>query len=263
MSDLIIEKIRKLLALADERGGGTEAERALAAEKAQQLMFQHHLDQAALDNYVSPQDIAEHVEEVKGVNNQWRGVLLFRIGLACGCDGYVVELSRSHSFQHEVGRRENLDLALAIYHSLVPWLEAEAARSYKLALKRYAADREGLLAEHYDEEEIIEEIGKPIKPKSFRRAFFDSASARISGRLAAKRRDMEAKGGETGTALVRSEEAANRAFLQKQGITLREGKAKDYHSMAGRMHGSDAGNRASLAAGTVTAATRGELGSGS
>lgn len=46
MSDNIIEKIRKLMALADN--AGTEEEAALAFEKAQQLMVKHAIEEAQL-----------------------------------------------------------------------------------------------------------------------------------------------------------------------------------------------------------------------
>lgn len=46
MSDLMTDKIRKLLAMAE--GGSTEQERATFLDKAQRLMIEHAVDEAML-----------------------------------------------------------------------------------------------------------------------------------------------------------------------------------------------------------------------
>jgi hypothetical protein len=46
--DKVVEKVKKLLRLADKRGGGTPAEIALAAARAKELMDQHSIETAEI-----------------------------------------------------------------------------------------------------------------------------------------------------------------------------------------------------------------------
>lgn len=237
-SESILGRIRKLLALADHESGGTEAERTLAAERAQELMFKHQLDLAQINAHVSQDDIDRHVEVIQGTVNQWRANFLGLIGEACGCTAFITRSARNYSTCSLVGRRENAELSLAIYRSLADWLQAEASLGYRRALQE----------------------GRYVKPNSYRRAFYAAASSRISLRLTAKRNRMSRDAGSTGMELVHNDKAANQKWLEDHGVRMRKARARSYRDGGGMRAGRDAGDRASLdVRKNVNRQTRGEL----
>jgi hypothetical protein len=223
----IIDKISKLLALADERSGGTEAERQAAQDAAQKLMLKHNLNAASIsDNQRSADgDVTDDRIDVKGAMNQWRIILMASVA-----DPSFVKLVRwkfgKHNYQVQlIGRPDNLAYVKLLCEHLIPWLEDECKAAS-------AAEAEARGAEFFN-------------PRAFKRSFMESASRRIYDRLG-----FILATSDVGTALIRNEIAANEQFLEDRNLKVTKrmrmgGSAERSGHAAGR----DAGGRADLTPG--------------
>lgn len=222
----IIEKIAKLLRLADEHSGGTEAERDLAMKRAQEMMLKHNLDYAKITGGLQSAegDVADHNIMVKGAMNQWRLKLLASIGAVTFVNVISFNLGKHHKRVMLVGRPDNLAFTTRLFEALVPWLETEC----KIAVK----DEEKLRGDEF------------FNPRAFKRSFMESAAYRIHGRLQETRRATK-----VGTDLVRNEDAANRQHLESLGIKVRRSSARGSGEAAGHRAGREAGGRADLSPG--------------
>lgn len=220
----IIEKIRKLLELADETRGGTEAERELAAKRAQELMLKHNLESADLIGQSAPGDVQDGVERIEGSMAEWQVSLILGIGDACFVSGFYTQRARFTWDVTTIGRPDNVAFVKTLCSHLVPWLEQEAKDAFKIA----------------------QEEDETVKSRSFRRAFYASATRIITMRLHALRK--ETMGG-TGMELARNERAVNEQHLKDMEIELRASRKRSYGSDAGHEAGRDAGARADLTPG--------------
>lgn len=126
--DRIIEKIRKLLALATS---SNEHEAAAAAAKAQELLLKHKLDISQIEE--EEEEEVTMVDYDERVPSGWRTQLVYGIAQATGC-ALVVESvwkweeakSRSLRYKryHLIGRPESVEVVAYLYG----YLEREIVR---------------------------------------------------------------------------------------------------------------------------------------
>lgn len=231
--DKIISKIAKLLELADAGRGGTEAERELATQRAQELMLKYNIEQSELTGgkQSAEGDVGEDGDVISGSMSEWKVMLILNLGKVCFVDGYFEQMARFEWRVVQVGRPENIAFVKTLCEHLIPWLEAEAASGFKQ----------------------VKEVDADTKPRSFRRAFYAAASARIRQRLEADRKRHMAPDkpstGQPGTDLVRNEEEANRKYLEAKGVQLRTRRSRGFGSYSGAAMGDAAGGRADITPG--------------
>lgn len=218
----IIQRIQKLLALADEDGGGTEAERDNAMRRAQELMFKHDLDMASIEGTADIKFVEGDMTFTQE-RDHWRGRLFYHIGQALGAKGFQTKYSRGHMRMVLVGQPDTVRFA----EILTDWIIPQLTRECEVALVKAKQDDPGTHA------------------RTFRNAFYDHATARISDRLEAQQDDVEASQGDTGMELVLVRNAALDAHMEK--YSLRSGSSSSRGGdWNGARAGSAAGNRADL-----------------
>lgn len=217
----IIAKVRKLLELADEERGGTEAERELATKRAQELMLKYNLASADLIGASAEGDVAGNTERIEGSMSEWKVTLALAVGGVSFVDGYYTKRARFAWDVTLIGRPDNVSYVKTLCAHLIPWLEQEATVAYKEA----------------------REMDDRVRPRSFKHAFYDSAIWIIRGRLHSLR---EQKMGDKGTELVRNEQAANTRWLEQQGVQLARSRKRGHSSGAGHAAGRQAGQAADL-----------------
>lgn len=218
----IIQRIQKLLALADEDGGGTEAERDNAMRRAQELMFKHDLDMASIEG-TSDIKFVEGDMTFTQERDHWRGRLFYHIGEALGGKGFQTKYSRGHMRMVLVGQPDTVRFA----EILTDWIIPQLTRECEIALAKAKQDIPGTHA------------------RTFRNAFYDTATDRIASRLEAQQNDVEASQGDTGMELVLVRNAALDAYM-KENHNLRTTYSSRGNSWGGAAAGAAAGNRADL-----------------
>jgi hypothetical protein len=148
MDDQIADKLRKLLALADERGGGTEAEREVALAKAQELAFRHNLDLLALGDTLSDPDRQfTRDSQTLSVSEYWQTQLLTVLGAYNFVRVYMRPSGRRGARSRQVfmvGRSENIAMVRTLHAHLVTQLTGDLA-SAVASYDRYASLARGAL----------------------------------------------------------------------------------------------------------------------
>lgn len=277
----VIDKVRKLLALADEEGGGTPAERDLAAQKAADLMTRHDLDLIDLAAEDVRDEVGQEQEVVEGMTAQWRGVLRGRVAVAMGGDWFYTRDSRTRVRYSYVGRPETREFVRVLTDTLIPWLEIEANAALAKAEGRGtrtictrcdgAGETRRLKGGGYTADLHVcptcDGSGEvPLSSRVFLREFYDAASRRIAGRLAATRRKSanDAGGKGTGTALVKHDKAAIDRYYEQAGIKLYAARGGNTGGSGdARDAGREAGDRANIAPTRGVSRGRGALPAGS
>lgn len=217
----IVDKIAKLLELADETRGGTPAERENATQRAHEMMLKYNIEQSEISGRSAKGEVTDNDHVVEGTQSEWQVRLPILLGQACFVGGYYQQLSRFKWRVVLVGRPENLAFVRKLSDQLIPWLESEAAIAYK-----HAAEGEA-----------------ELKPRSFKRAFFNAATLTIRARLEDERRQVTGNGME----LVRNEDAANQDYLDQEGVKVKAAKDRSFSNTVGDYLGGEAGLRADLA----------------
>lgn len=115
----IIEQIKKLLTLADLSRGATIEEAAIAAAKAQGLLFKYNLTMAEVR--ATGVDVAEDAidmrqAELGGAGRGWRRLLLHHVAEANFCRTMAV---RGAAWNQLIGKPHNMDVAQYLYAYLV------------------------------------------------------------------------------------------------------------------------------------------------
>jgi hypothetical protein len=195
----ISERVRKLLALAADRGA-TQAEAELAAEKAAALMLAHSIDEAALaEGTGRPLDIGKAtLRPFRG--GRWRRLLAGEVAASAG--GLSVYGGLGPSL-HIFAPRGVLRAILETYVGLELRLEAVAAEAVR---------------------------GRPqhISARKFRSNFLEGAVFAISNRLTAREADA-AEGESRALALIRTrvEEVAEADLGPLTNGRARRGRSLD------------------------------------
>lgn len=226
-TDKIIDRIAKLLALADEKSGGTEAEREAAQDAAQKLMLKHNIEYARVSGSKrsAEGDVeADHQVNITGAMNQWKVQLYWATS-----EPLFVKVLRYKTAKHGarllfIGRPDNVKFVATLCEHLIPWLEAEC----KTASKIEERNRNGAF----------------FNPRAFKRAFMEAAVWKIGSRLHAVRASSN-----VGTDLIRNEDAANARKLEEMGIKVKIARVGGTSDRSGHAAGREAGGRADITPG--------------
>lgn len=191
-----LSKVAKLLALAEEGRGGSEAEREVALARAQSLMTKHRIEERELVGQAGRSalpGIEQQRWEKFGLASVWKGQLAHEVGRGVGVDAIHLPKLAARRYWL-VGRPDDIEYVKLVVAWVVPQLERDCRRE----LKEFRAERPHLWA------------GNPgsaaAASAAFNRSFYEAAVDSISDRLAAARReDAEMAGG---SALVLSDRKA-------------------------------------------------------
>lgn len=222
----IIAKINALLELADETRGGTENERDVAMQKAQQLMLKHNIEMGELIGQTAEGDVTTMIVEISGAMNMWKRYFYSSIVTPSFCK-LVYSKTAKHAQRITVfGRPDNLRYVDILASHVIPWLEDECKKETKETAQEYA------------------EYGQKFNPRAFKRSFMESASSRIYSRLLLLRKEKAVP-----DALIRSEDAANDRQIERTFGRVKSGTRGHSGHAAGHRAGAAAGNRADLSPG--------------
>jgi hypothetical protein len=128
-----IQKVQKLLALANEQGGGTDAERDLAMQRAQEIMLKHDLEMSMIEDAMEDKSRAVSDHEFDILEEDWRRYLLDSIARGSFCRTWYYMGSKRTFI---VGRPEQVAFVRELYNWLIPQLEAAAVKTAKSYDKR-------------------------------------------------------------------------------------------------------------------------------
>lgn len=227
MSEAIIEKIKKLMALGER--GGTEAEAELAMAKVHELLAKHNLSMDAITDSHEPDDDYDRQEFDVEKGGPWQAFIWQGVARLYFCSYYY---NRSRKVHGVIGKKSNI--------AVVNYLGAYLIRTAKkLSLEAY--------------NETCPEHGRGKYRRSFHKGFADRVSQRCAEQLRkAKQNEMR---DERGQALILhplydKSQREIEAFIKSIGLGLKSGGsgqrgASDY-SAYGR--GQTAGNDVSLTA---------------
>lgn len=244
VQEKVLDKVRKLLALADENGGGTEAERELAMERAQAILFEHELTMMDITPEAERSGVIEDTEDWQ-MRDRWKGRLLYFIGEGVGCKGLFTTPipGKRVSRWHLIGPEDRVAFARTLRDWLVPYLEREYeaayARDYAVGWDMKGPDR-----------------------RVYKREFMDAAMVRISDRLKEKEREQEVQHGSVGTELVRSHKRAVDTYMGEHYPRLRTSRSQGQRHGGARSAGSDAGSRADLSPSSRISGGQAAIGAG-
>jgi hypothetical protein len=212
----IADKIRKLLALANNNSN--EAEAALALERATELMMKHGIDEASLRKEIKIGYFGDDVEN----NERWQQICAQAAGTLLGAS-LVLFRNNGAIYGRFAGREEN---ALAA-SSMAAFIIDQVERTYKASLPKGMTKQERA---------------------EYRRTFKLACSIRVYGR-AADIVHKQAKQGVEGTnALVvvdhrKQLQEETQAFLDNDNVRTRQSRSLQLSSNArGYREGLDAGN---------------------
>lgn len=209
----IIEKVRKLLSLAE--GTDSEAEAAAAAAQAQRLMTKHSIAAAMLEVKNDGREKAEDIVNPRshlGKYASWKGVVLGSVAKANGCGFYKSSRNEyaTHHSMHLFGRPSDIDLCRELFEWIVIEIDSLASMNCK---------GEGRTFSHNYRYGAAESVASAVKKE------WDDA-------------EREAVAGETGNALMVIEDALalrrdHALEVQRYGtvkIGLRRGKGSNFNA---------------------------------
>lgn len=222
----LIAKINALLNLADETRGGTEHERDVAMQKAQELMLKHNIQMGELIGQSADGDVTTLIVEISGAMNMWKRYFYSSIAQPSFCKLVYVKTAKHGQRITVFGRPDNLRYVDILASHVIPWLEEECKKESKETEQEYAT------------------YGQKFNPRAFKRSFMESASSRIYSRLLLLRKEKGVP-----DALVTSEEAANQKALEQTFGSVKKGTRGRSGHAAGHRAGAAAGNRADLSPG--------------
>ena len=130
--DSAVNKVKKLLDLAAEQSGGTDAERDLAMQRAQEIMLKHGLEMSMIEGATDDErKVMEERFEI--IEEDWRRTLLDNIARGSFARTYYFTGSNRTVI---VGRPEQVAFVKELYSFLLPQVEASAIRTMKAYDKR-------------------------------------------------------------------------------------------------------------------------------
>lgn len=211
----VIEKIRKLLALANN-DGATEGERDNALRMAHNLLAKHNLSMSALEE---PEEERQRVNE-EFYGRPWAATVAQAVAKLFFCKYYVAKSHRKNMVHHFfVGKESNSITALEMSKYLVASIKKEAARQMRAR-------------------------GETI---AWRRSFATGAANRIQQRVWDIQQATKGQKTSTGTGLILAdvyemELEANEAWLKERGTELVTSKSRGKEPGSGYHEGSTYGN---------------------
>lgn len=236
MADPIIDKLRKLFALADESSGAGEHERNAAAAQAAKLMAKYDIDQAEVGS--DPDSPASRaglrVWRSLSRNELWIQMLATSISLGLGSPVEVLGRQRDGKRQcYMIGSEVKVEFVTRLAEYLIPQLKIECEAALLHRKEEYAANGNrppALAADFADDPDISALIRPKAKPwtgadtRKFRQAFLKTAACEIKDRIESAYQE-ETDG--TGTELVlRSERDDVNAYMAENDIHVRQRKTQ-------------------------------------
>ena len=248
MAEPIIEKLRKLLALADEESGATEGEREAAAARAAKLMAKYDIDRSEIGS--ADDQLAGNIGAWpwRRITRDEAWIQILATAVAVGLGNTVKVLARrcrdTDAIEYAVflfGSEVKTEFVARITDYLIPQLRLECEAALLRRKEQYAERRsnEVSLAKQLREESDPHGLGlfmmgppEPMKPwsagdtKAFRQAFLKTAAQRLRWRVKAAY-DAATEEAGTGTELVlRSERDELDDFIEELGIKTEQRTAK-------------------------------------
>jgi hypothetical protein len=265
-TDDIVERIRKLLRLAEDTGA-TEAEAAAALERANALLIRHNLTLdriAAASGAAAAPTVTEQAIRA-GWRGNWRASLIYLLAKHNLCEPFSSLVGRVESVV-VVGRPANV----AATHAMFDWIAAQLERFAQAEWQAFDRDqREAtgpfpgrgwcLECEDWRSEDeaysdqlelhcadcdtLLLTERPPVRPFTWKTAFFRGALLRIKNRLYEQRKEQQAHGARVTALMVRTDQE-NQDYIAKQHGDLREVRARrrGYHAGAyqrGKERGGD------------------------
>lgn len=254
----VIAKVQKLLALANEAGGGTEAEREAAMAKAERIMFRHNLDRLTVEAEAGGMNDAnlfsQETEAFDSMADFWKGNLLARIGRVSNVHvHYSATSKRNRRVYRLVGRPDAIAYVRKVTDYLAPWLEIECEAGFIAAKDAGelqtcgACGGDDWLA--YDCRKCGGTGKAKLNRRVWRSAFYEAATNRIVSRMKRRNREMERTAGTAGMELIRNDRARLESFVENEFNLRKSYSRRGEGSIGGRMAGDAAGKRADLGAG--------------
>lgn len=224
----ILDRIDKLLSLADPERGGTEAEREAAEKQAQKLIFKHRIDLMELRKHREGNDpsgalvITEEYSKSGVVEAQFYA----KIYHAFGGRAVIQKLDKGRQRWTFILVEDSYEMVQAIADRLWRWLKLEHGQAKREAL--------------------------PMNPNAFRRAFYANAGEVIFARLKLQEEYLAKQAGAVGTDLVRLDSAITQRKQEELfGGGLRAGKRRGYGNQDGIQAGTTAGRKADISKGAI------------
>jgi hypothetical protein len=266
--ETVIEKVQKLLSLADEQGGGTEAERLNAAEKAQALILKHNLDTLELEAETdSGPEFVEEREDLDAQSDHWKGDLYSRLGKTVNVHVHYRRIygQKSKRTYVLIGRVDSIAYVKSLAAYLVPYLETECAAELikaKAGPERVCPTCHGQGYVGWDFANCKSCKGKgskKIHARTFKTSFYDGAIWKIDERLKEQKAKQERESGNTSTALVRNDESALAEYVRDQHSGLRSARNTRSYDRGALNAGTNAGQNADLSGRAKVGRGRGAL----
>lgn len=124
MQERIIDKVRKLLSLAENNPNPAEAESAML--KAQELLLQHAIDMA---DVVDKKDVkVVQVVSTESINTPWGRSLAYIISKNFRCIEFYRRLSQKDRKVVFLGQEEDAEVACKMYDYAVKWVDKSACK---------------------------------------------------------------------------------------------------------------------------------------
>jgi len=232
--DKVIDRVRKLLSLANNNANINEA--AAAAAQAQKLIAQHQLDMATIaveegkdslsDEPIGISDVPLY-EGKRAIT--WKGSLAQIIAENNACR---VFLSVGTGNICVVGKPANIEMTRFLYS----YVAAEIERLSEISLRYQGFGREGA--------------------KTWSNNFKLGAVSAVRDNLAAMKREVQAQAASSAMVLIRNEDQAVKSFVDNMHLRQKP-KVKITHDISARAAGYQAGknidvNRTGLGVGAET-----------
>jgi hypothetical protein len=273
-TDDVVERIRKLLRLADN-AGATEGEAAAALERANALLIRHNLTMDQVSVAVGEVPAIGEQAIRTGWAGSWRGSLLGVLARHNLCSPIVSRRRKADTIV-VVGRPANVQATHAMYDWIAAQLERFALEEWTAFNRDQRAAPAGVPwcpgCEHwtatYRERGVLwcAECDARVLPDrplihgfTWKTAFYRGALLRIAQRLAAQRKaqqqpspagvdaDAAPVSGRV-TALVLRTEQENAAYIQRRFGQVRSGRSRRAYYHAGAYaRGQERGDDVSLA----------------
>jgi hypothetical protein len=140
LDNATLAKIKKLFALARD-AGATEAEAALAAEKAAGLLVEHKLSMADIEGYDPDEDepVTDSGTMQRERRRPWCDVLIGCVAATCNCR-VVIHGEQTYRI---IGRETDVAVTMETFRFLVAQVQRLAAQSVCVGRSQYAAFRRG------------------------------------------------------------------------------------------------------------------------